>query len=96
MSGQQIGRGVGLVVGSFFGMPQLGMAIGGLIGGAVDPQKIKGPHIGDGQTQTASDGAPIAWIQGTAPVSGTIIQVSARREVEVTDSGGKGGPVVSH
>lgn len=49
MSGQQIGTVVGGVIGAFFGQPQLGMAIGGLIGGIVDPTKINGPRIGDGQ-----------------------------------------------
>jgi hypothetical protein len=92
MSGQQIGTFVGGVVGAFFGAPQLGMAIGGLIGGLVDPTKIQGPRIGDGQAQTATDGAPIAWVMGTAVVAGTIAQYSAKRHVQVKVSGGKGGP----
>lgn len=95
MSGQQIGTVVGGIIGAYFGMPQLGMAIGGLIGGAIDPTKINGPHIGDGQTQTATDGSPIAWVIGTAWVAGCIVQVGKRREVKVKDSG-KGGPEVSH
>jgi len=37
----------GAVVGGFFGYPQLGYAIGSAIGGAIDPQVIKGPRIGD-------------------------------------------------
>lgn len=98
MSGQQIGTVVGGVVGSFIpGVgTYLGMAIGGFIGGAVDPTRINGPHLGDGQQQTATDGSPIAWVLGTALVAGTIVQVSKRREVKVKDSGGKGGPTVSH
>lgn len=92
MSGSEIGSVVGLVVGSFFGMPQLGMAIGGLIGGLVDPTKIHGPRIGDGQAQTATDGAPIAWVMGTASVAGTIAQYSTKRHQQVKVSGGKGGP----
>lgn len=98
MSGQQWGTVIGGAIGAYFGGPagaQLGMAIGGAIGGAIDPTKINGPHIGDGQQQMSSDGAPIAWVNGTAKVAGTIIQVSERREVKVQDSG-KGGPVVSH
>lgn len=71
------------------------MAIGGLIGGAVDPTKINGPHIGQGQSQTASPGVPIAWVQGTAKVAGTLAVVGSRREVKIQDSG-KGGPIVSH
>ncbi|HEU4376273.1 MAG TPA: phage tail protein [Telluria sp.] len=100
MSGQQIGTVVGGAIGAYFGAGnpaaiQLGMAIGGTIGGLVDPTRINGPHLGDGQQQTATDGAPIAWVLGTALVAGTLVQVSSRREVKIKDSG-KGGPVVSH
>ena len=95
MSGQQIGTVIGGAIGAYFGGPagaQLGMAIGGMIGGAVDPTHINGPKIGDGQQQTATDGAPIAWVQGTAMVAGTIVQVSSRRQIRHKDNG-KGGPV---
>lgn len=98
MSGQAIGSVIGAAVGAYFGGPagaQLGMAIGGFIGGAVDPTRINSPKIGDGQAQSATDGVPIAWVQGTATVAGTIVQFSPRRQVKVKDSG-KGGPVVSH
>lgn len=95
MSGQQIGTVVGGVVGAFLApytggaSIEWGMAIGGLIGGAVDPTKIYGPHIGQGQQQSSTDGVPIAWIQGTAKVAGCLIWAGPRREVEV-DNGGKG------
>lgn len=95
MSGQEIGTVVGGIVGVFLApytggaSIEWGMAIGGMIGGAVDPTKIKGPHIGQGQQQTATDGVPIAWILGTAKIAGTLIWAGPRREVEV-DSGGKG------
>ena len=100
MSGGQIGTVVGGAIGAYFGAGnpaaiQLGMAIGGAIGGAIDPTKINGPKIGDGQTQSATDGTPIAWVMGTATVAGTLVQVSPRRQVKIKDSG-KGGPVVSH
>jgi hypothetical protein len=98
LSGQQIGTVLGGAVGAFFGGPagaQIGMAIGGLVGGIVDPTKIDGPKIGQGQQQTSTDGAPIAWVLGTARIAGTLVQVSPRRDVKVHDSG-KGGPSVSH
>lgn len=41
MSGQQIGTVVGGVVGSFFGMPQVGMLIGPIVGECIDPSAIK-------------------------------------------------------
>jgi len=95
MSGQQIGTvvggAIGAVVGGFAGA-QVGMAIGGMIGGIVDPTKTYGPHIGDGQAQSATDGSPIAWIMGTMWTAGTIVDVGQRREVKVKDkSQGKGG-----
>jgi hypothetical protein len=100
MSGQQWGTVIGGAIGAYFGGPagaQLGMAIGGTIGGYIDPTRINGPAIGDGQTQTATDGAPIAWVIGTATVAGTLVQVGPRRSQKVKDSGGKGGgPEVSH
>lgn len=94
MSGQQIGTVVGAVVGSFFGAPQLGAAIGGLIGGAIDPEQIKGPHIGEANAQTSADGQAIAWILGTAPCVGNIMDAGPRYEVSKTDDG-KGGPEVT-
>jgi hypothetical protein len=95
ISGQQIGTVVGGAIGAYFGGPagaQLGMAIGGAIGGAVAPTHVNGPKIGDGQQQTATDGAPIAWVQGTAMIAGTIVQVSSRRQIRHKDNG-KGGSV---
>ena len=97
MSGAQIGTVVGGAIGAFFGGPagaQLGMAIGGTIGGIVDPTRINGPRIGDGQQQASTDGAPIAWVQGTAMIAGTLVQASTRRQVR-HHSGGKGGPSVT-
>lgn len=66
------------------------MAIGGMIGGAVDPTKMYGPHVGDGQAQSATDGAPISWVMGTMWVAGTIVDVGKRQEFKVKQSGGKG------
>lgn len=102
MSGQQIGTVVGGVVGAVIGFYaggnvalgwQLGAAAGGVIGGAVDPTKIYGPHIGQGQAQTSSTGVPIAWVQGTAKVAGTLMCVGPRREVKVNDDGKGSGTV---
>lgn len=90
MSGQQIGTVVGGVIGAYFGAPQLGMAIGGLIGGAIDPTKIYGPHIGDGQAQSATDGSAISWVMGTMWVAGTIVDVGERQEFKVKQDTGKG------
>lgn len=89
MSGQQIGTVVGFVVGAYFGYPQLGAAIGGYIGGVIDPTQINGPHIGDGQNQSSADGVPIPWVIGTGPCVGNICMTGPRYEVKKTE-GGKG------
>lgn len=99
MSGQTIGTVVGGIAGGVIGFfaggnvvlgAEIGMSVGGAVGGAVDPTTIKGPHIGDGQAQSATDGSPISWVMGTMWVAGTIVDVGTRREVS-KKSGGKGG-----
>lgn len=94
MSGQQLGTAVGFVAGFFLpGGPQVWAAVGGLIGGAIDPTKIEGPHIGDGRQQSSNEGEPIAWVLGTAGwLQGNLVQVSEVREIKKEDDG-KGGPV---
>lgn len=61
---------VGAAVGSIWGQPQLGFAIGSIIGNAVDPQVIKGPALGEGQNNTASEGGyrPIVLGKGAVGV----------------------------
>lgn len=66
------------------------MSIGGMVGGAVDPTKVYGPHVGDGQAQSATDGSPISWVMGTMWVAGTICDVGVRQEFAVKQQGGKG------
>src|SRR5687768_16277030 len=68
--------------------------VGSLIGGAIDPDVIKGPRIGDGPAQSSAEGVPIPWVvKGVSPpIQGNICAQSERREVEKEDDG-KGGPV---
>lgn len=83
---------VGLVVGAYFGNPQLGYAIGSIIGNAVDPEVIKGPKIGDAGVQTSAEGVPRPIVFGTAPVVGNLIY-RGNRQIRTQSDGGKGGPV---
>lgn len=83
----------GALVGAYFGNPQLGYAIGSIIGNAVDPQIIKGPSIGDGVTQTSREGVPRSIIYGTGNVSGNLIDQSKVRKWKKRTRQGKGGPV---
>lgn len=85
----------GAVVGSFFGNPQLGWAIGAAIGNAVDPLKIKGPSIGEIAQQTSSEGGPRPFIYALSqPFAGNVIATSEPRIVKKSQSQGKGGPKV--
>lgn len=95
MSGSSIGAVAGFVVGAAFGQPQLGMMIGSAIGGAVDPQVIEGPKIGDAQKQTAQAGGPRPVVYyHPAPFQGNIIDGERiARKITKKVQQGKGGPV---
>lgn len=82
---------VGGIVGAYFGYPQLGLVVGGLIGGAVDPQKIEGPQINETGVQTSAEGVqrPIIW--GTIDVTGNIIQKGPSIKTTTEEEQGKGG-----
>lgn len=83
---------VGAVVGAFFGSPQIGYAIGAVVGNLVDPVINQGPKIGETGAQTSQEGAPRAIIYGTASCTGNIIAagpIIKSTETEETD-GGKG------
>lgn len=83
---------VGAVVGAFFGSPQIGYAIGAVVGNLVDPVINQGPKIGETGAQTSQEGAPRAIIYGTASCTGNIIAagpIIKSTELESAD-GGKG------
>lgn len=86
----------GAAVGSLFGMPQLGFAIGSMIGSQFGPsQKVEGPRLADLKAPQASYGTPIAYVEGSPRLAGGVIWASAKREiVTTTEQGGKGGPSV--
>lgn len=84
---------VGMVVGAYFGAPQLGYAIGSIIGNAVDPQVIKGPKLGEASIQTAAEGVYRPVVHGVAAVMGNIIHRGNRQIVTKEEQAGKGGPV---
>ncbi|MDN8612806.1 phage tail protein [Variovorax ginsengisoli] len=81
---------VGGIVGGIFGMPQVGLAVGSLIGNAVDPEMMKGPRIGETGVQTSAEGAPRAIVFATHTVTGNIIQSGRLVKGDVI-TGGKGG-----
>ena len=90
---------VGAVIGSFFGAPQLGWAIGVAIGGAVFAPTIKneGPRLEDLKYAASSFGTPISYVIGHPRVPAIVVWNSDRREIKNKQSaGGKGGPDVEN
>lgn len=97
-----VGQAAGYLVGGIIGSivpgvgTMIGAQIGGMIGGYIDPPKgknIEGPRLSDLSVQTATYGAPIPIIYGTAPTMGNIFWVENNqlKEASTTSSGGKGG-----
>ena len=89
----------GAAIGSTFGMPALGWAIGSSLGGALFPTNREippafGPRLGDLKVQTSTYGATIPRVYGAARVAGNVIWAKDITETATTTSvsaGGKGG-----
>lgn len=99
MSTSQILGGIGGAIGFYFGGArgaQWGYMLGSLAGSIIDPQRIRGPSLGDGQTQLSQDGVPINIVYGTMVVVGTICDPGKLTKVIVKEQQGKGGPVVEN
>lgn len=86
---------VGLVVGAYFGNPQLGYAIGTIVGNAVDPLVVDGPKIGDVAQQTSSEGVYQPIYFGTSQGAGNIIAQGPNVIRKRRQSQGKGGGPVT-
>lgn len=86
----------GTIIGAYFGVPQLGAALGAIAGSLLFPQQlptVQGPKLSDLSQTTSSIGTSIPRGWGVFPVPGCIIAKSDIREVIETDEvGGKGGP----
>lgn len=93
----------GAVVGSFFGVPQVGWLIGSVIGGLLFPADqgggnvtAEGPRLGDLTVTTSAYGSAIAQGFGTVRMSGNMIWAKPIEEVKnvkktSSGGGGKGG-----
>jgi hypothetical protein len=86
----------GAAVGSFFGMPGLGFAIGSALGSALFPGSLPdqvGPRLSDLKVQNSSYGGMIPIYYGTMRGAGNIIWSTDIQEHPHTETqGGKGGP----
>lgn len=87
---------VGAFVGAYFGNPQLGYAIGSIIGNAVDPLRVKGPTLKEIPSQTAGEGSFRQVVYGTSIIRDTnIIDFGDVERVKTETQQGKGGgPIV--
>lgn len=92
MSMQQALGVVGGIVGSFFGMPQLGFVVGSLIGAALTPgEKTEGPRLDDLKVTVSTYGNGIPLLYGTERMGGNVIWSTDKIEVSTTEEQGKGG-----
>jgi hypothetical protein len=89
---------VGAAIGGYFGGAQgaqWGWMIGSTVGGAVDPQVIRGPSVGDIAVQTSQEGVPRPITYGTSPpIAGNIIVSGPPRTVVSKHREGFLGPVI--
>jgi hypothetical protein len=83
---------LGGVVGAFFGMPQLGFAIGSVVGAVIDPGTTQGPKLGELAVQRSNEGMPRAIIYGTATCTGYILDFGPPIKTTETVTGEKGAP----
>lgn len=93
-----IGGLLGAVVGFYFGLPTLGMQVGGALAFLVHPpetKRISGPQMSDLSVQTSTYGTYIADTYGTIVVHGNVIWIENGKikKVKRTSGGGdkKGG-----
>ena len=86
---------VGYVVGSYFGYPQLGAAVGAMVGYALQPDlpTQRGPRLDDRRVQVSTYGVTIPLAYGAVRLAGNVIWARDLEEVETENEvGGKGGP----
>ena len=83
---------VGYAVGTYFGYPQLGALVGGIVGAATTKTpNHQGPRLGDLRVQGTEYGQPIPWVFGSPRLAGQVVWASNRREIATREKVGKGG-----
>jgi Putative phage tail protein len=94
----QLALGVaGAAIGSFFGMPAVGWAVGSALGGYLfqDKQEMlrEGPRLNDLRVQASTYGVGIPIVGGTVKMAGNLIWCGGIREIttESQEEVGKGG-----
>lgn len=86
----------GGIIGAFFGAPQIGFALGSLLGGVLFPPKLPtnyGPRLNDKQIMSGAEGEPIPWGYGGFRIAGNVIWAMPMKEITTkTSQSAKGGP----
>lgn len=88
----QLAMGIaGGIIGSLFGMPQLGFLVGSMLGGVLfgSSSGQSGPKLTDLHVTSSTYGKPIVWGWGTARIGGNVIQAGLLKQHK--HSQGKGG-----
>ena len=89
----------GTAIGSYFGSPGIGTAIGATVANLAlpeDPETSQGPRLDDLHVQISAYGAPIPIVWGTMRLAGNIIWAAPLTEIQTdTQEGGKGGVVMN-
>lgn len=95
-AGQALLTAAGTAVGTYFGYPQLGYAIGNLAGQALFPTQLPdavGPRLDESPQPPTVVGTPLPLTYGCGEMRGLAIWVGPYTEHENTNQqGGKGGP----
>lgn len=87
---------VGYAVGTYFGYPELGAVVGGLVGAALTPgTHVDGSKLSDLKAPQASYGSVIPYLEGAPRVAGVFAWSSDKRQISNDSGSGKGGPSVS-
>ena len=80
----------GAVIGSFFGQPALGFAIGSVLGAVLFPEKnnttIEGARLGDNRVSVSTYGAGIPRVVGTMKVRGNVLWAKPIEQVRVEET----------
>ena len=88
---------VGAVIGSFFGVPAIGFAIGSAIGGVIfapEGPNVEGPRLGDTDVSASTVGKIIPKHYGTTRAAMNVIWSAGLKEIKTEEEqggGGKGG-----
>jgi len=81
----------GGIIGSFFGMPQLGLIVGGMLGQSLFAPTVQGPRLTDLTVTASTYGNAVNYLFGTSRMNGNVIWSTKLQETDHKTMAGKGG-----